>query len=149
MSIRTLLLVSGLAFGTTAAAQASEVFIEQAGTSNVATVTQTASAAFLMQAGLSNQATIEQVGTGGHLVRLDQTGGSFAEVFQSGSGNRLVGLDGLVNPESWALQADASRLFLTQIGTDNSVFLDQAAGAFARITQNGSNNTVTVIQTGP
>ena len=61
----------------------------------------------------------------------------------------LAGIDaltGLGALSAFALQMDASTLLLSQIGTDNRAFVAQAAGSFARIAQNGTGNTVTLIQ---
>lgn len=149
MFIRVLILTFGLLLGGAVSAQSSEAFLQQVGQENVATVTQMASEAFLLQSGIGNEVTLAQVGGGGHLVRLDQYGGSVAEITQTGLDNRLVGLDWLASAESAALQHDASRLVLEQHGEGNLVLLQQAAGGFAQITQNGTNNTATVIQTGP
>ncbi len=147
MFTRILIFSFGLLLGGSVSAQSSEAFLQQVGQGNVATVTQMASEAFLLQNGIGNEVTLDQVG-GGHLVRLDQYGGSTAEITQTGLDNRLLGLDGLLDPESVALQ-DASRLVLQQHGEGNLVLLQQAAGSYAHITQNGAGNTATIIQSGP
>jgi hypothetical protein len=141
--MRPLVLLLALAACGVASAQPSEAFVEQVGTGNEASLVQTASAAYVLQAGAANRAAVEQGGAGGHLVRLEQTGGSAADVLQTGVGNRLHGLAG---PESAALQLDASRLVLEQHGVGNVVRLEQAAGAFAHVVQVGAGNTATVLQ---
>lgn len=136
-----LLLVSF--FASDSSAQSSEAFLEQVGTLNVASIAQFAAQndayASLKQVGEANQAWIEQ------------TNGSTAYIEQRGNGNLLAGLDalrGLDGSLATALQFDSSHLVLSQFGTDNRVFLEQAAGSHAEITQRGSNNTVTLIQGG-
>ena len=144
--LRAFVQASALSAGlltSAASAQSSEAYVEQVGAQNEAAVTQVASAAFLVQAGLGNRAAIEQAGAGGHLVRLEQSGGSLADVLQTGAGNRLVGLAG---PESAAVQLGASRFDLVQHGVGNAVALEQAAGAYARVTQVGTGNTATILQ---
>lgn len=126
-------------FGTTAFAQSGEVVVEQAGDGNVVSVLQTASFARIVQAGTENGA------------RIDQTGGSTAEVVQTGTGNVLAGLDAArlgPDPLSAAFQSDESQLLLSQTGTGNVALVEQSAGAYASITQTGNHNTVTLLQSG-
>lgn len=141
--MRLLFLLFALAACGAASAQPSEAFVQQVGAGNEVSLVQTASAAYVLQAGTANRATVEQSGVGGHLVRIDQMGGSEADVLQTGAGNRLLGLAG---PESAALQLGASRLVLEQYGVGNVVHLDQAAGAFAHVVQVGAGNTATILQ---
>jgi len=118
--------------------------IEQVGTLNLATVAQTASSVTLAQAGASNEAQIEQVGLGSHTVALRQDGGSLASVLQMGEGNALVGMDGLASD---AIQEEGSVLLLLQNGTENVALVHQSTGAYANLTQIGSGNTITAMQT--
>jgi hypothetical protein len=129
------------AFVTPVHAQSHEAFLQQVGGFNVATIlqfsSQSSSYVSLSQTGDRNQA------------RIEQTDGSRATITQNGDGNLLAGLDalrGFDDVVSGALQFDSSQLVLSQFGTDNRVFLEQAAGSRAQITQNGTGNTVTLIQ---
>ena len=118
--------------------------IEQVGTLNLATIAQTASSVTLAQAGASNKAQIEQVGSGNHRVTLRQNGGSLATALQMGEGNALDGLDGR---GSTAIQREGSLLFLLQDGSENVARVHQSAGAYADLTQIGTGNTITAMQT--
>ena len=100
---------------------------------------------------LGSRATILQengAGTGGHFVYLTQSGGSQAEIFQTGSQNGLYGVSeqGFGVMGSYALSAEGATLLLSQSGLNNLAFVDQAAGAYAEITQSGVGNPATVIQ---
>ena len=109
----------------------------QTGAGHTVSVTQFTSIARLSQFGTANAA------------RIEQTAGSYAELVQNGSGNVLSGVDrltGLGALSVAAFQMDASTLLLSQIGTDNQAFVQQAAGSFARIEQSGTGNSVTLIQ---
>lgn len=124
------------AFGARAQAQASEAYVMQIGSGRTASLTQFASIAQLSQFGTGNAA------------RIEQTGGSYAQVFQTGSGNVLAGFDasGLAVLSAAAFQMDASTLLLSQSGTANQAFVQQASGSYASITQTGTGNSVTLIQ---
>ena len=124
-------------FGTTVAAQSSEAILQQAGTLNVASITQ-----------FTSIASLKQIGTG-NMARIDQAGGSTAQLFQNGTGNRLAGIvaeSGLGDLMRHASQIESSTLLLSQIGMDNLAFVRQASGSYASITQSGFGNSVTLIQ---
>lgn len=124
-------------FGTTVAAQSSEAVLQQAGTLNVASIAQFTSIASLKQAGTSN------------VARIEQAAGSTAHILQTGTGNLLAGIEtatGLGALLLHASQIESSTLLLSQIGTANMAFVQQASGSYASITQNGTGNSVTLIQ---
>ncbi len=103
----------------------------------MASITQFASVAQLSQSGTANAA------------RIEQSAGSNATVVQSGSGNLLAGVEAMTGFGALslaALQFDASTLLLSQIGTDNQAFVQQASGSYASVSQTGTGNTVTLIQ---
>lgn len=132
------MLVLGLA--PVAASAQSEATIDQVGTGHTLTLAQ-----FTAGQALGAQAIVHQedgAGAGGHLVWLDQSGGAVADIFQSGTGHLVAGLDGL----SAALQTGAAELTVVQMGTDNRVFVEQAAGAYALVRQEGTGNTATILQ---
>ncbi len=115
--------------------------ISQVGQENVVHLTQSLGA---------NEAHISQAGLG-HRARLEQTGGSVADLDQDGVGHRLAGFNTVGEPDAdaFALQFDGSRLVLQQIGGMNSqAFVDQRDGSIASITQFGSDNAAYLIQSG-
>ena len=102
-------------------------------------VVQAGSFASLTQAGTRNEARIEQMGR------------ATARLSQSGTDNLLAGFDGpsgLTGALLAAVQADASTLLLSQIGTGNQAFVHQDSGAYAQVTQDGTGNTVRLLQSG-
>ena len=124
-----------------AAAQSSAV-VQQVGLQNLAEVGQ--------DGGVDgpSQAQIRQIGAGGHVARLDQSGGT-ADVLQDGSGHVLAGLSGgLTDPTSAAVSADGSELVVRQEGLGHRAFVDQRDGSFARVTQAGQDNLVVLSQSG-
>ncbi len=114
----------------------SEATITQVGDRNTVSLMQWAAG----QA-LGSRAVISQSGGNLNEVYLTQTGRAEAEIFQTGTDNGLFGVTDL-----FARSADGATLFLSQTGTGNLAFVDQAAGAYAEIIQNGINNTATIIQ---
>lgn len=117
-----------------------EATIQQVGTHHVVALQQFAT-------GGGARALIEQAGTG-HTIRLEQASGAFAEIVQSGTGNGLFGISlaGTGSILEAARSIQGATLLLMQSGMNNLAFVDQAAGAYASITQSGTGNTVTLIQ---
>lgn len=126
-----------------AASAQSEAIVEQVGNGQMATLTQLTTE---QMAGINRVVLVQNNGDGfgQNLVLLEQSGGAMAEILQSGSLNRLVGLDGV----SAALSLDGSELFLMQTGTSNTALVQQSGSAYASITQTGTGNVATVSQTG-
>ena len=123
-----------------------EATIQQVGQNHVVSLAQWSAAQ-----SLGSQALIRQengLGADGHSVLLEQTGGAFADIFQTGSGNGLFGVGALgVGSEDEAARSfGGSTLLLSQSGIQNLAFVDQAGGAYASITQSGVGNMVTIIQ---
>jgi hypothetical protein len=135
MRLFALLLLS--LFGTRVDAQSSEAILKQVGTFHVASITQ-----------FTSFASLQQLGTG-NVARLEQAEGSSAQILQNGTGNLLAGIETSTGVGSTLLQAsqiESSTLLLSQIGTDNLAFVQQASSSYASITQSGIGNTVTLIQ---
>lgn len=135
--MRVFVLFLIVSFGARADAQSSEARVVQYGPSNEARIVQASS-------------LIQVTQTGGlNLARADQSEGSEATLLQDGTGNVFAGFDPLTelgDSAAAALQSGGSILFLIQTGIDNRAFIQQDGGAAARITQNGSGNTVTLRQ---
>lgn len=130
------------ALAVPASAQSS-AYVEQVGVQNLAALTQSA------PAGGPNDARIVQVGQGDHVARLEQRGGSTADVTQDGLGHRLAGFTlGAADPDAFALQFDGSELVLRQVGQNSRAFVEQRDGAFAEILQSGDDNLAYLLQRG-
>jgi len=78
----------------------------------------------------------------GNIANLTQSGGAMGDVLQLGVRNTLKGLDS----DIMATSLDGSKLDLDQIGSFNTLSLQQAHGGVAEVTQVGACNNSVVIQ---
>jgi hypothetical protein len=89
-----------------------------------------------------NTALIEQYGAGRNEARVLMSDGASLDVLQNGEGNVLAGLGG-IGP---ALVLGGSTLTVDQIGSFNKVHVSQHGGGVGIVSQTGSNNVASIIQ---
>jgi hypothetical protein len=99
--------------------------------------------AYLTQSGGGNTFTLTQEDGDLNKARLSQSGGGTTNILQDGSMNTVQGVNGRLV----GISAGGSTLDVDQIGTENTLSVDQRQGADATVYQEGASNTSTVTQT--
>lgn len=99
--------------------------------------------AYLTQSDGGNTFTLTQKSGDLNKARLSQSGGGTANILQDGGTNTVQGISGNLI----GISAGGSTLDVDQIGTGNTLSIDQRQGADATVYQEGGSNTSTVTQT--